>query len=655
MNNGQLTDATVAAVDIARLAGVGRAAVGNWRRRFTDFPEPVGGTASSPLYRLSDVEQWLTRHGRGIRVSAADRVWQWLRTETDDLQLGALIGHLGAFVVFVHREPATWRGLAAGPDEQLGAAAGGAVTAAVPELPGRFPDRSDAEWIGALRTVADVVAERGAPATFEFLVGRYLDAHSRRLSVTSSAIAALIVRLAQVQGRSVLDPACGTGELLTAADAAGASTLAGQDLARAAARLTGAQLLLRRSGVEIVAGDSLRAPAFADRRFGAVVCNPPFADRDWGYDELAGDPRWEYGLPPRGEPELAWVQHCLAHAEPGGLVVLVMPPGAALRRPGRRIRGNLLRSGALRAVIGLPADGGPQPDLWVLRRPRPGDTPPSTVLMVVAPDLDLVTAIWDGFRADPARGDTEHSRAVRIIDLLDDEVDLSPARHVPSPSAVTETNFDEARAELVAALVGLPGLVPELATLPTPRELPMTTLGELTKAGVVELLQAPIRTTLDEGDLPVLTVKDVTARRGPTGRTREQPGIVLLQPGDVVAPAMAGRDMAVRVITEPGAVLGPRLLSFRADPDRLDPYFLAGFLSIAGSSSATRGTSALSRTDARRVPIPLLPPDEQRGYGEAFRRLFAFSDALRRSTKAGEALIRLGFEGLAGGRLAAER
>ena len=105
MTSGGWTDTTVAAVDIARLAGVGKAAVSNWRRRFADFPEPVGGTAASPLFRLGAVERWLAEHDRQIEVSPADRVWQWLRTETDDLQLGALVGYLGAFAVFLHRRP----------------------------------------------------------------------------------------------------------------------------------------------------------------------------------------------------------------------------------------------------------------------------------------------------------------------------------------------------------------------------------------------------------------------------------------------------------------------------------------------------------------------------------------------------------------------
>ncbi|BCJ77438.1 hypothetical protein CS0771_69820 [Catellatospora sp. IY07-71] len=54
----------VTAADIARLAGVGRAAVSNWRRRHPDFPQPVGGPPNSPMFALAEVEAWLRANGR---------------------------------------------------------------------------------------------------------------------------------------------------------------------------------------------------------------------------------------------------------------------------------------------------------------------------------------------------------------------------------------------------------------------------------------------------------------------------------------------------------------------------------------------------------------------------------------------------------------
>jgi SAM-dependent methyltransferase len=652
MSDERWADATVAAIDIARLAGVGKAAVGNWRRRFADFPDPVAGTASSPLYRLGDVERWLTHHGRAIRVSAADRVWQWLRTETDDLRLGELMGHLGAFLVYLHRRPDSWKEVAGVSDGEVTVALGRAVAAAVPELPGEFPGLPDPEFVSALRTIADVVVERGAASTFEFLVERYLDAHARRIQPTPAEAADVMVRLAQVTDRSVLDPACGTGALLTAAAAAGATSVAGQDADRARTRITGARLLLAGVAVEMASGDPLLSDGFAGRRFGAVVCNPSVAGRDWGYDELAGDPRWEYGLPPRGEPELAWAQHCLAHTEPGGLAVVAMPPTVAVRRPGRRIRGNLLRAGALRAVVSLRLDAGATSDLWVLQRPLADEAPPAHVLMAVADDAAAVPRLWEDFRAEPAAGNTPQSRTVRIIDLLDEDVDVSPARHLPGTSAEAEIDYGRAREDLLAGLRGLADTLPDLTALSERRELPMTTVGELAKVGMVTLAQAPLRMTIDEGELPVLTVKDVSANRPPTGRTRPQPGLVVLEAGDVVAPVLAKETWA-RVVTDGGAVLGPRLMSFRVDPERLDPHFLAGFLCLAGAAAGSRTTTG--RSDVRRIAIPRLPIEEQRAYGTALSGLIAFQDALRSSASAGELLVRLGLTGLADGTLAPGR
>lgn len=637
-----MDSSTVAAADIARLAGVGRAAVSNWRRRFPDFPSPVAGTAASPLFRLADVERWLAEHGRAVEVSSLDRLWQRLRTDVDDVVLGERIAHLGAFAAFLHRAPERWTDL-----DEPARALGEAVAAAVPELPAGFPAEPEDDLLGAVRGFADVAADHGAAGTYRFLVERYLDAQARRLPVTPPEVAALLVRLADVRGRTVLDPASGTGSLLTAADDGGAATVSGQEIDPSLARLAGAQLLLRSVGAHVAVGDALRADAYPGRLFGAVVCNPPWGDRIWGYDELSGDPRFEYGLPPRGEPELAWVQHCLAHAEPGGRVVVALPAGVSFRRPGRRIRSNLLRAGALRAVVELPVDGAAPCHVWILRRPRTGDPSPTHLLVSgPAPDLE---ARWAAFLADPSGVDGAGARAVPVVDLLDDDVDLTPARHLPAaPAAVVDPVA--LRDALAATLTALPDLLPPLVAR-EPSEAPQpTTVGELARTGIVTITQAPVRMDVDGGVIPVLTLKDVQSRRAASGRTGQQAGMVALQRGDVVLPIIAGAAAVVHVVDEEGAVLGPRLVALRTDPGRLDPDYLAGLLRVAVAAGPPRSSSG-SRTDVRRLPVTLVPPARQRELGAAFRELAAFRDALHSCMRCGEDLVLAAGAGLAAGRL----
>jgi hypothetical protein len=178
----------------------------------------------------------------------------------------------------------------------------------------------------------------------------------------------------------------------------------------------------------------------------------------------------------------------------------------------------------------------------------------------------------------------------------------------------------------------------------------MTTVGELAKAGSLTITQAPMRMAVDGGAVPVLTLRDLTARRGPTGRTDDQPGLVALRQGDVVVPALTGPDTPVHVVGGPGAVLGPRLVCFRCDPARLDAEFLAGFLRVAAGTARSRTSS---RGDVRRVPVALLPLPEQRAYGVAFGELACFLDDLRGCAAAGEALVRSVAQGLADGTLTA--
>ncbi|MEV6239903.1 N-6 DNA methylase [Lentzea sp. NPDC051838] len=358
-------DETVNAGDIARLADVGRAAVSNWRRRFEDFPAPVGGTASSPLYLLRDVEAWLRRNGKPFRVSPAERLWTQLRT-VDDLKLGEALANV----------------------------------------------ETDAK-------------------TFEFLHARYLEAHSRLLNPTPPEIAELVVEL--TDGDTVIDPACGTGSLLMASKA---RNKIGQELDPTTAVIARRRL----PHAQIITGDSLRHNGI-DQKADAVVCDPPWHDRTWGHEELVGDARWTYGLPPRGEPELAWLQHCLSLTKPGGQVAVLLPSAAANRRPGKRIRGNLLRAGAIRAVITVQ----PGRDLWLLRNPV-GKAPEQIALLE---------------EPGPVEPNT------RVIDLLDDDVDLSPSRHSRTDATAYLDRQDT---------FALPDL-PELRE----RATPLTTIGDLVR------------------------------------------------------------------------------------------------------------------------------------------------------------------------------
>ena len=49
-----------------------------------------------------------------------------------------------------------------------------------------------------------------------------------------------------------------------------------------------------------------------------IIANPPFNVSDWSGDLLRKDARWQFGTPPPGNANYAWIQHFMYHLAPNG-------------------------------------------------------------------------------------------------------------------------------------------------------------------------------------------------------------------------------------------------------------------------------------------------------------------------------------------------
>ncbi|MEN3540794.1 hypothetical protein AAH991_37170 [Microbispora sp. ZYX-F-249] len=115
---------------------------------------------------------------------------------------------------------------------------------------------------------------------------------------------------------------------------------------------------------------------------------------------------------------------------------------------------------------------------------------------------------------------------------------MTTGHRVVSPEQPGSAGYVAVRERSEALLRGLSAGLPKLVAGGR-GELTMTTLGELARAGVVAIMQGPLKMP-DEGDLPMLTAQDLLFGRGPSGRTGDVAGQVRVEAGDVVAPLIAG-------------------------------------------------------------------------------------------------------------------
>lgn len=521
---------------IARLAGVGRAAVSNWRRRYPGFPQPVGGTGSSPAFDRAEVEKWLISTGKAGQLATAGQ------TDTGTRRISP-------------------------------------------------PDIS---WTAPERSLTDL-----KPAD---LLARSMAALLPRETALPPAVDPRATGADDLP--VVLDPACGDATLLLAvADRFGDRVrLAGQEIDKPLAKKALGALSGNPAGTvyEVHSGDSLLDDQLARHagRAAAVVCEPPSDRPDWPAGELATDSRWEFGIPAPRDGELAWVQHCYAHLRPRGTAVIAVSARTCVQQSGEAIRGAMVRSGALSAVIELPHGMTSVPGthlcLWVLRRPGGGgerDPVRLADLSVLSDPADVPrehaewTRLLDG-------GDPGLSAIVPRIDLLADHVNILPSRHVTSPAAgAADLAAMTRRLEALYAAIGrgLPGYdAPE-----RPARMAYVTVAELERVGALRVRP-----------------RDATPRRG---------DVLLRTQGRLpaVATGTPADDNGLAQVVE-------------IDETRLDAHFVAVFLRADVAAMPVGNTlGAVNRDDLRRCRIPRMPLAEQRRYGDAFRRLLELESALR--------------------------
>ncbi|MDQ1294822.1 MAG: hypothetical protein QG608_2707, partial [Actinomycetota bacterium] len=333
--------------------------------------------------------------------------------------------------------------------------------------------------------------------------------------------------------------------------------------------------------------------------------------------------------------------------------------------------------------------------LWILRRPVPDTDPPREILLVDATEFSDDTGLSDATGSsdvlDPAPGTpagespsparqragkaledlgalrdgllalspahregrkepgptggpgTLSARAVPVTELLDDTVDLTPVRRVgasaparpPRDQAAATQNLLDGLDQALTSARSATALLTPCPAGGSPRRWRTATVADLLRGRALTLLRA------SPGDP------------------------VTVEPGDVLVPEVLREDgSAVRVVgqEEAGESVASRTLVLRPDPQRLDPWFVAGFCSAEPNlrvvSSSLRTTSAgatFLRPDLRRLKIPLMSLPEQREYGRQFEHLRAMTRALASAVDLAGRATRSFQAGLASGALAPGR
>jgi type I restriction enzyme M protein len=214
---------------------------------------------------------------------------------------------------------------------------------------------------------ADILGE-----AYEYLIKHFADLTNKKAGefYTPRSVVHLMGQILDPkENESIYDPACGTGGMLIEC----LEHLKQSNLNSRTLKIYGQESNLTTSAIarinlflhdaedfHIIKGDTLRNPGFFEadslKTFDCVIANPPFSLEDWGSENWPNDPfgRNIAGVPPKGNADMAWVQHMIKSMNRNGRMAVVLPNGVLFRKGSEgKIRKSLLDQDLIETIIGL--------------------------------------------------------------------------------------------------------------------------------------------------------------------------------------------------------------------------------------------------------------------------------------------------------------
>lgn len=203
---------------------------------------------------------------------------------------------------------------------------------------------------------------------YEYFLGQFAGAEGKRggeFYTPRSVVSVLVEMLEPYHGR-IYDPCCGSGGMFVQSEKfvlehggrIGDIAIYGQESNYTTWRLAKMNLAVRGIDSDIRWNNegSFHKDELRDLRFDTILANPPFNISDWGGDRLREDARWQFGVPPVGNANYAWLQHIHWHLAPNGTAGVVLANGSMSSNQSGEgdIRKAMIEADAVDCMVALP-------------------------------------------------------------------------------------------------------------------------------------------------------------------------------------------------------------------------------------------------------------------------------------------------------------
>ena len=204
--------------------------------------------------------------------------------------------------------------------------------------------------------------------TYEYCLAQFAAQEGKNAGefYTPSCVVRTLVEILQPFNGRVYDPCCGSGGMFVQSARfvqnhsgnINSISIFGQEANATTRKMALMNLAIR--GIEANLGphqaDTFTNDLHPTLKADFVMANPPFNLSPWGADKLTEDPRWQYGMPPAGNANFAWLQHMIYHLAPSGKIGMVLANGALSSQSGGEgeIRKNIVNADLVDCIVAMP-------------------------------------------------------------------------------------------------------------------------------------------------------------------------------------------------------------------------------------------------------------------------------------------------------------
>lgn len=205
---------------------------------------------------------------------------------------------------------------------------------------------------------------------YEYFLGEFASSELQKGGefYTPACLVRTMVEMIEPYKGRVYDPACGSGGMFVQSTKfiqrhqGKVQDLAiyGQEKNPTTWKLAKMNLAIRSLNGDLgkFADDTFQNDLHKGLKADFVLANPPFNISDWGQEKLLQDPRWRYGIPPKGNANMAWVEHMIDKLSMKGKAAIILANGALSSDTSGEgdIRKNILEADLVDCILAMPSN-----------------------------------------------------------------------------------------------------------------------------------------------------------------------------------------------------------------------------------------------------------------------------------------------------------